>query len=172
MVSAIHNYTTRLMDSSLTRRDNQDAAKFLVHFIGDIHQPLHAEDVAKGGNEIHVVFRGAELKLHHVWDTSIAEAWIGGVRGKPFDEARKWATTLVGEIKRGKFRSQAQDWGNGINLGDPTATALLWARQSNAYVCSTGGYLSGYGIMSRRMGVSLRYSIMPRRTGMFFPIQY
>jgi hypothetical protein len=30
--------------------------KFVVHFVGDIHQPLHAVPEAEGGNRIHVQF--------------------------------------------------------------------------------------------------------------------
>jgi hypothetical protein len=44
----------------------------LVHFVGDMHQPLHvglAED--RGGNSIQVSWFGEETNLHHVWDESL-----------------------------------------------------------------------------------------------------
>lgn len=43
--------------------------KFLIHFIGDIHQPLHVgrpED--RGGNSTQVKFRGKSVNLHSLWD--------------------------------------------------------------------------------------------------------
>lgn len=138
VVTALHNYTARLLDTphELSALDHEQAAKFIVHFIGDIHQPLHAEDVARGGNGIHVTFNGAKLNLHHVWDTSIAEKLVGGVRRKPYAEARRWADQLAVEIREGKFREPSASWLDGLDLADPETTALLWARESNAYVCT------------------------------------
>jgi hypothetical protein len=51
---AIQNYTARLADSQQDPIQLQEALQFLIHFIGDAHQPLHAgfqHDL--GGNEIH-----------------------------------------------------------------------------------------------------------------------
>lgn len=50
------------------------ALKFLVHFVGDLHQPLHAgykKDL--GGNLIKVHWFGESVNLHRVWDTSLIE---------------------------------------------------------------------------------------------------
>jgi hypothetical protein len=51
--------------------DQVEALKFLVHFVGDVHQPFHAVAIARGGNEIHVTFFGNRLKLHEVWDSGL-----------------------------------------------------------------------------------------------------
>jgi len=48
-----------------------DALKFLVHFVGDIHQPLHTEGFAAGANGILVTFMGRKTNLHAVWDVWI-----------------------------------------------------------------------------------------------------
>lgn len=137
VVSALANYTARLQDGSLPAWDHEQAAKFVIHFVGDIHQPLHDEDVSRGGNGIHVKFDGAELNLHHVWDTSIPEKIVGGVRGRPYDEARRWADQLTKDIRVGKFKTASHNWLVGVNLTDPKETTLGWAREGNAYVCST-----------------------------------
>lgn len=53
------------------------AFKFLLHLIGDIHQPLHSADHNdRGGNSIYVVFedRIRPVKLHQYWDTEIVHA--------------------------------------------------------------------------------------------------
>ncbi|EFX02221.1 nuclease s1 [Grosmannia clavigera kw1407] len=140
IVTALQNYTARLIDSaassSLSPLDREQAAKFVVHFVGDIHQPLHAEDVARGGNGIRVTFDGAHLNLHHVWDTSIAEKLVGGVRRQPYAAARRWADVLAESIRGGAFHDESEHWLNGLDLADPAATALAWARESNGYVCS------------------------------------
>ncbi|KAK0655864.1 S1/P1 nuclease-domain-containing protein [Cercophora newfieldiana] len=136
VVSAIHNYTTRLLDASLPASERAIAAKFVVHFVGDTHQPLHNEDVARGGNGIHVKFNGVDFNLHHVWDSSIAEKLVGGVRRAPYAEARRWADALTAEINTGKFNASRLDWLQDVDLEDPTATALAWASEANAYVCT------------------------------------
>ena len=50
---SIQNYTNRLADTSLDSTQRQEALRFLVHFIGDVHQPLHAGFASdRGGNSI------------------------------------------------------------------------------------------------------------------------
>jgi hypothetical protein len=50
------------------------ALAFLIHFIGDIHQPLHVgKNRDQGGNKIKVLFFSEESNLHRVWDTDIIE---------------------------------------------------------------------------------------------------
>ena len=45
------------------------ALRFLVHLIGDIHQPLHVGNGKdRGGNDCHVEFHGEETNLHRLWD--------------------------------------------------------------------------------------------------------
>ena len=48
--------------------------KYLVHLVGDIHQPLHVgrfED--RGGNDIKINFLGKASNLHRVWDSQMIE---------------------------------------------------------------------------------------------------
>lgn len=116
------------------------AAKFVIHFVSDLHQPLHDENVARGGNGIHVLWQGSELNLHHVWDSSIAEKWVGGVKRKPYAEAKQWADELTAKIRQGDFKSQSQTWLDGMDFEDQVGTALHWARQGNEYVCSHGKF--------------------------------
>nr|CDP24065.1 Putative nuclease S1 precursor [Podospora anserina S mat+] len=142
VVSALQNYTSQLLDTELPLWRRAQAAKFVIHFVGDIHQPLHTEDVARGGNGIHVTFEGKELNLHHVWDTSIAEKLVGGIRRKPYPFAKKWADELTEEIKSGKYAAESKSgWLRGTNITDPIATALGWAVEGNALVCTTGKFL-------------------------------
>jgi len=69
---AIQNYTKRVVSSNLPFDQQQEALKFLVHFVGDIHQPLHvAFTTDKGGNTITGTFEGASTNLHVIWDTLI-----------------------------------------------------------------------------------------------------
>jgi hypothetical protein len=50
------------------------ALKFVVHFIGDLHQPLHASPRDdKGGNDYQVNLHGKGSTMHRVWDGTIIE---------------------------------------------------------------------------------------------------
>lgn len=76
VAGAINNYTTQLQqykDPSNTY-NLTESLMFLAHFVGDIHQPLHAgfED-DEGGNTIIVHWYRRKSNLHHVWDVSIIE---------------------------------------------------------------------------------------------------
>ena len=54
--------------------EKQFALRFLVHLVGDSHQPFHAgrgED--RGGNNISVTFFGQDTNLHSLWDTKLIE---------------------------------------------------------------------------------------------------
>jgi hypothetical protein len=53
-----------------------ETLKFLIHFVGDIHQPLHAADNHdRGGNQVQISLRrGRNETLHHFWDDDVVAA--------------------------------------------------------------------------------------------------
>ena len=54
--------------------EKQIALKFLVHLIGDLHQPLHVGKKSdRGGNKIKVKWFGEETNLHQVWDSKMIQ---------------------------------------------------------------------------------------------------
>ena len=72
VVSAIIEYSHVLRDKNASRQQRIEALKFVVHFVGDIHQPLHvgrARD--KGGNDIKVTFFENRTNLHSLWDSGM-----------------------------------------------------------------------------------------------------
>ncbi|PKA63532.1 Endonuclease 2 [Apostasia shenzhenica] len=76
VVGAINNYTAQLQsyggDSS--GNDLSESLMFLAHFVGDVHQPLHAGFAAdEGGNTITIHWYRRKSNLHHVWDVNIIE---------------------------------------------------------------------------------------------------
>lgn len=75
VIAEIARAETTLKNRSLTRAKRAEALKFLVHFVGDLHQPLHCSDNAdRGGNDVHVTFLGQSSNLHRVWDSGIIGA--------------------------------------------------------------------------------------------------
>jgi hypothetical protein len=84
VTSAIADDLATLRSSSASAQKKADALRFLVHFVGDLHQPLHAvTNNDEGGNCVPVAFfdmapqlRNPETdyylpNLHAVWDTNI-----------------------------------------------------------------------------------------------------
>jgi hypothetical protein len=73
----------RVADGKLDRADRATALKYLIHFIGDLHQPFHALGVGRGGNDVSVrVFGNSNCgtdpsrpplpcNLHSVWDSRL-----------------------------------------------------------------------------------------------------
>lgn len=53
-VDRILFWEQRLADVTLDRADRATALKFIVHFIGDLHQPFHTLGVGRGGNDVQV----------------------------------------------------------------------------------------------------------------------
>lgn len=70
VVEAIEMFAGRLRDPTLAPEGKLVALKFLGHFVGDIHQPLHAGYAAdRGGNDVAACIPGDDdTNLHAVWD--------------------------------------------------------------------------------------------------------
>jgi hypothetical protein len=63
-----------LKDPSADPAKKAEALKFVIHFVGDLHQPLQDEDDGdKGGNSRHVIFDGRPDNLHWIWDTGLLD---------------------------------------------------------------------------------------------------
>jgi hypothetical protein len=59
-----------LQDRGADRTRRLEALLWVVHLVGDVHQPLHCSDHGdKGGNEVPVVLAGRDGNLHSAWDT-------------------------------------------------------------------------------------------------------
>lgn len=63
-----------LANKDLPLVQRQIALRFLIHFIGDLHQPLHVgRDEDAGGNKIKVIWFGKSTNLHTLWDTQLID---------------------------------------------------------------------------------------------------
>ena len=111
----------RLANLSLDRSDRAIALKFLVHLVGDLHQPFHALGVGRGGNDIPVTVFGSDncstdpavslpCNLHGVWDSSL-------IARRRLDD-RRFVEVLDEKIRRNRWDARA--------IGGPAE----WAMQS------------------------------------------
>lgn len=72
---AIPKLEATLTSKTSTLEDKKEALRFLVHLMGDIHQPMHvsyAEDL--GGNKFNVTWFNGKDNLHSVWDSKLIES--------------------------------------------------------------------------------------------------
>jgi hypothetical protein len=114
VVDRIEIFERVLADRNASTTDRVEALKFLVHFVGDIHQPLHAMGEARGGNDISVVeFGSAECgtrpcNLHSAWDVGL----IDHARRSEHD----YVMYLENAISRANLAAQAdgtpEEWAN------------------------------------------------------------
>jgi len=121
VVGAIERQS-RVLASSASDEDKLKALKYVVHFVGDVHQPLHAgyaDD--KGGNTYQVQAFGRGTNLHSLWDSRLIENWPGG------------PTALLAELKASTSKL-AQ------------ATPAQWAEESCRFVGAEGFYPGGHKI--------------------------
>ena len=73
-LEALQKYTATLRDPNASLADKQLALRFVVHLVGDLHQPLHVGKCCdKGGNEVKVKWFGKDTNLHSVWDSSLVD---------------------------------------------------------------------------------------------------
>ncbi|WP_435199277.1 S1/P1 nuclease [Qipengyuania sp. 902] len=94
-----------LADESLPDNVRLEALAFMVHFIGDIHMPLHSGDKDdRGGNDRTAAYGIVPgLNLHWVWDGPLAERAISG--DPPV--VRRYSAAERAELAGGR----AADWG-------------------------------------------------------------
>jgi hypothetical protein len=125
------------LDPDTTFRTRNEALKFILHFIGDIHQPLHAEDLSRGGNDIPVAFDGHRTQrtnLHSVWDSAIARKLNGlnfdahATEEKP--AAAKWAKALAERTKAASLTSPDVST-ECSNLTDPNQCGIEWVKDND-----------------------------------------
>jgi hypothetical protein len=86
-----------LADATATPQQRREALMFLIHFIGDMHQPLHCSNNGdKGGNGVKVEFNGRHTDLHSVWDSAFLarmgsqEALFPALSRESKQHAKKW----------------------------------------------------------------------------------
>jgi hypothetical protein len=94
------------------------ALKYVLHFMGDLHQPLHvADNHDRGGNCVHIALGGQRtVNLHSYWDTVVVS------------ELGSDARDILGKLEGGISPNLAAVWSSG--------DARSWAKETNAIAVS------------------------------------
>lgn len=95
--SALLQQEKVLTDKSSTREKKIEALKFVVHFVGDLHQPMHiSREEDKGGNTIQLNFEGQGTNLHSLWDSKLLDK-----QGLDYEQlAAKYDKASAAEIRQ------------------------------------------------------------------------
>lgn len=129
VVGGLAQQVAVLADHRRSDAERLQALKFVVHFVGDVHQPLHAgyrDD--RGGNLYQVQFNGRGSNLHRVWDS--------GLIGRRDLDAVAYADWLTAHGARQTPAPVSLD----------TATWVGWARESCRITARPGFYPAGHKI--------------------------
>ena len=133
VVSQVERWQNTLADARRSGLEKRDAVRFLAHFVGDLHQPLHCahREEDRGGNLVpvqsfHGVYFSITMEtasnghpnLHRAWDDYLVFEDMAGQDVTNF--AHRLASTITPE--------QAGAWSQG--------RALDWARESHQYAVS------------------------------------
>jgi len=74
VLAALPRYRDQILSPSTTPEDREIALKFIIHLVGDMHQPLHCSDNHDhGAGTVNVTWFGAGRNLHKVWDSLIID---------------------------------------------------------------------------------------------------
>jgi hypothetical protein len=131
-----------LGDRRAAARERNEALKWVVHLVADLHQPLHAADNGdRGGNEVQVALEGVRtrgrISLHKAWDADLVQrALDADNRQQPPPDMAVWARAaqqLVGEAGQG--------------------TPDSWASESNNLARNVAYHYAGFACNSRPYGI-------------------
>jgi len=144
VVAKIRQYRKVLADRRAPRAERARALLFFVHFVEDVHQPLHVGDHNdRGGNSTQVQFFNEGVNLHRLWDTTMINdasrderEWVRRI--EPLltpehvadwtrNEVEAWADESLAEAKKAYHdpRNPARLISSGDQLGRDYAEAAV-----------------------------------------------
>jgi uncharacterized cupredoxin-like copper-binding protein len=89
--TALQKFSKIVKDETAPLEERQRALRFIVHIIGDLHQPLHAGNgTDKGGNDVKLEFFWDDSNLHRVWDSGLIDR-----RQLSFTEWTQWLSEKI-----------------------------------------------------------------------------
>jgi S1/P1 Nuclease len=108
VLDKINQFKAELSNPATPEPEKLLALKFMLHFVGDVHQPLHAaDDHDRGGNDKFVIFanRTTCMVLHAYWDTTLVRRL-----GRNFDQIARDLVNQFGAQTNTWMSGQPTDW--------------------------------------------------------------
>jgi hypothetical protein len=117
ILTAIDTFSKILKNKKSPKSEKVIALRFLIHLVGDLHQPLHTgfpQD--RGGNKIKVTWFGEKTDLHHIWDDKIIK---------------------LEELSYTEYTTKLNDFSKSEIKTWQSSSALTWAKESRNYIPKT-----------------------------------
>ncbi|WP_435015555.1 S1/P1 nuclease [Tundrisphaera sp. TA3] len=109
VVDRIEHFRSVLEDPRASRSQRIMALRYLVHFIQDVHQPLHVgHRNDKGGNDLQVQWFGRNDNLHRIWDSGL----LGEARMSERNRVSKLTATITPELAEAWSKGGVDEWAN------------------------------------------------------------
>lgn len=108
IIVGLETLEKQLRDKNLSKKEKAEALKLFVHFMGDIHQPLHSgyED-DMGANKIKIYWRGNKFSLHELWDETMIEEqkittneYVNFLKIPNKEQIKEWSEASFREISQ------------------------------------------------------------------------
>ena len=157
VVEKLPELEKQLADRSATPQQRLDALKWVVHLVGDLHQPLHAaeRDHDKGGNAIRLSYYGetenGHMNLHALWDEGVLDRQASLVVGPhytiDFTKARAEANQLASTITA----DETTYWVADLSGGDLYHAVVDWTDESHSLARSIA-----YGALPETKAADIR----------------
>lgn len=121
------------------------ALMYLVHLVGDIHQPLHVADNGdRGGTQSPVTIPGVQKSLHSAWDGLLMIREWQSRGGPEAEEEDGDFDALMAKLRDGLSRADTGSWLHGDTVAASVLEGHAFARDSIYPSYSrTGGKLDG-----------------------------
>lgn len=116
VIEKVISFAQVLNDRTADRKERIEALRFLVHFVGDLHQPLHCAErnEDKGGNFCKVtVLDDPEMSnLHRIWDTTLLKRSmvVDGKELKPKEYADKLNEAITPDMAKKWMNQLPREW--------------------------------------------------------------
>ncbi|KAJ7267705.1 phospholipase C/P1 nuclease domain-containing protein [Mycena haematopus] len=158
--SVYYSETGRTTSASSYDAENE-ALKFLIHFMGDMHMPLHLTGRDRGGNSQKVLFSHRQTNLHSLWDGLLIAKALRSVprkyeyplpapkieyalRGTIYDS---YVRMIMWEGVLGNWKNEVPEWltcpattrSRSLPLAFPTSFAAFWEQTLVVWNRVTGG---------------------------------
>ncbi|KAF9928390.1 hypothetical protein FBU30_002388 [Linnemannia zychae] len=113
VVNGLFNMTSTLLKYKIAepttpedRSIREDALRFFVHFMGDIHQPLHASGKWRGGNDAPAKWGRAKTNLHRIWDGQLI---LKDIKDRFDNNPKAYLDNMV-EMTNNVWESESRNW--------------------------------------------------------------
>lgn len=130
IITALNEQITRLKSHTLSKDEEALALKMFIHFMGDLHQPMHFGRLSDtGGNKVQVRFFDYGTNLHHVWDEDLVEKghrwtydeWTAQLDRLSKDEIRQLCTGTLDD-----WAKESYEYAKKIYAATPSGTKISY----------------------------------------------